>query len=97
MPKLKVPEVVRGRLSRPRDFSTFLDAFVDEVFEKAFEKDWTWGQFALHAGVCPSTINRLGRRITESPALLTIWKISKAVDMELKLVQVITKRRKAIS
>lgn len=69
-----------------KQYFAVLHAFVDEVFERACDDyDWSWGQFAEHAQLSPNTIANLGNRITQFPRYFTVFKMARAVGMDLKL------------
>lgn len=66
-----------------REYFKKLNAILDEV----------WARFsgptmdlAKSSGLNPKTVYRLGSRATKFPRLQTVFKLAKAVDMELELV-----------
>lgn len=78
-----------------RQYFTDLHAIVDEIYDEAANTfDWTWGQLATHAELCHSTVAKLGDRETKWPRFSTIYKLCKAVGIDLVLQQQ-KKQRKA--
>jgi hypothetical protein len=76
-----------------------LHGILDEVYALAKEQyKWTWTEFAKTANVSPLCVNNLGNRITKYPLFRTVYKLSRAVGMELELqtaVPIRQRRRKA--
>lgn len=71
-----------------KEFEQKLTELVDDIFAAATDAwDWGWGKLAAEAGTCYSTVARLGYRQTKSPHLRTIFKLSRAVGMDIKLVK----------
>ncbi len=68
-----------------RDYFTQLHAIVDQVFEESTVFDWTWGQLANHADLCYATVANLGDRQTRWPRYCTIYKLCKAVGIDIVL------------
>jgi transcriptional regulator with XRE-family HTH domain len=68
-----------------REYDSFLDQIVDELFELATAADMTWSDFAKRSGLAPATVYRLGNRTTRAPQLRTIWKLARAVGREVEI------------
>jgi len=68
-----------------KQYDEFLDDLVDELFEMATAKDWTWADFARRASLSSTTVYRLGGRITRSPQIRTIWKLASALGCEVSV------------
>lgn len=79
-----------------QDYLRALNRLVDDIFSVAtYEKDWTWGRLAKEAGVAYTTVCRLGERETRLPQLRSIYRLAKAVGMDLQVVKHELKMRKA--
>lgn len=57
--------MVKRKKWQPKDmldkkFVSDMDKFVDQIFDRAWELDWTWTQLAREAGCAYSTVSRLG-------------------------------------
>ena len=78
-----------------RAYFTDLHAIVDEIFVEAVDTfDWTWSQLASHAELCHQTVARLGDRETKWPRFSTVYKLCKAVGIDLVLQR---QKRKSIA
>lgn len=76
-----------------KDYEQLLDRFVDILFLEATDHySYTWREFAKAAGVAYSTVYRLGMRDTHLPYLRTIYKLAKAVDLEMQLTAMMKRR-----
>ena len=92
-PRLRVvPAAPTERANAPtwskteRAYFAELHRIVDEVFETAASTyDWTWSQLAVHAECAYQTVANLGDRQTKWPRFSTIYKLSKAVGIDLVL------------
>jgi hypothetical protein len=101
-PKLRViPAPPTERVNAPkwsraeREYFAELHRIVDEVFSEAADTyDWTWSKLATHAELCYATVAKLGDRETKWPRYSTIYKLCKAVGIDLVLVKQ-KKQRKA--
>lgn len=80
-------------------YERFLEKMTDEVFERATDVyGLTWTELAERAGLSPSTVYRLGNRITKYPQLRTFFLLAKAVRMNVRLLRKeISKHEKATS
>lgn len=77
-----------------RDYQDRLDALVDQIFEEAtYRLDWSWNDLADEAGMCRSTVTRLGNRETRLPQLHTMYRLAKAVGMDVSMVKAKMKLR----
>lgn len=70
----------------PKGYSADLARIVDEIFDAAYRRDWSWSDLARFAGVHYWTVWRMGERITRFPQLLTVWKLAKALQMQVTFV-----------
>jgi len=71
----------------PAGWREDLARIVDEIFNEAYRRDWTWSDLARFAGVCYGTVWRMGERDTRFPQALTVWKLAKAVQMSVTLTK----------
>lgn len=71
----------------PKGYSADLSRIVDEIFNAAYRRDWSWSDLARFAGVHYWTVWRMGERLTRFPQLLTVWKLAKALQMQVAFVQ----------
>jgi hypothetical protein len=79
-----------------KQYFAVLHALVDSVFELACDKfDWSWEQFAEQAQLSPSTVYKLGNRVTQYPRYFTVFKLARAVGMDLKLAELPRRRSTA--
>jgi transcriptional regulator with XRE-family HTH domain len=63
-----------------------LEAWTDLVFVKAtYENDWSWRELARRAGVSYPTVYRLGMYETVYPRFHTLWKIARAVGVDISI------------
>lgn len=70
----------------PREYITQLNQIVDDIYDEAcIVCDWSWAKLAQKADLSAATVSRLGRRITQRPHLLTVWKLAKAVGFEIRI------------
>ncbi len=69
-----------------REFETDLNNIVDDLFVLATKKQWTLFHFSKEANVAVQTVDRLYNRETVQPQLRTVWKLAKALGVEIKLV-----------
>ncbi len=66
-------------------YERYLERLIDEVFDAASTK-WTWRELAKQAGVCYSTVYKLGTYKTKLPQLRTAYLLCKAVGIEMPSV-----------
>ena len=84
--KKKTKEEITGRVWKtemPKGWEGDLSRLIDEIFEVAYARDWSWADLARFAGVNYVTVWSLGEKITRFPHLLTIWKLSKALQINI--------------
>ena len=78
-------------MSRPTRFQSHLKEIVTEIFDLAFDPDvcgyLTEVDLAAKAGLASPTINRLRRGETKEPRHSTIFKLAKAIKMDLGLLE----------
>lgn len=68
-------------------FTNSLNKLVDHLFQEAFKQKWTWQKLSEEAGVCGSTIDKLGARITKSPHYRTVELIASALGYRIDMVK----------
>lgn len=73
--------------SLEKKYSNHLHDLIDEIYEIAAAKQWTWSELALNSGISYSTVLKLGNRDTKYPRHMTIWKMAKAVGKDIELVR----------
>lgn len=64
-----------------------LHRLIDVIFEQAYRRDWTWADLARFSKLSYYTVWRLGERDTRYPQTLTVWKLARAVNMSIKIVE----------
>lgn len=70
-----------------KDYLQNLNAVVDVIFGVAYtEKEWTWTQLAAAAGLSYATVCNLGNRLTRFPEYRSLYRLAKAVGLELTTV-----------
>jgi len=72
--------------SRDRDYTTTLNKIVDQIYNMAGERSWSWLVLADKASLAISTVYRLGEKITKLPRFKTVFLLSRAVGAHLELV-----------
>ncbi len=72
-----------------------LDSILDQLFEDAAKKRWTWQRLAAESKLSYSTVLNLGNRVTRFPRFKTVLCIARALGQTLKLTISGTKRRAA--
>lgn len=75
-------------------YTQFLNQVVDELFTAAAET-MTWLEFARRAGLCYSTVYRLGTRQTRYPQLRTVYLLARAAGLEVEIKQQVKRYRRA--
>lgn len=78
------PDIWCGR-PLPQGYERDLERIVDEIFNEAFRRDWTWADLARFAGLNHHTVWRLGERMTKVPQFLTFWKLCRAVQFSIQM------------
>lgn len=72
-------------------FKAFLKQTLTDIFNAAFDADIcgfvTEEDLASEARLCVSTVNRLRRGLTKEPRLSTVFKLCRAVKMDLAIVK----------
>jgi ornithine carbamoyltransferase len=58
---------------------------IDDLFTEA-TKTMTWEELADKARLCRATVYRLGTYQTQVPQEMTIWKLARAVGMEVRVL-----------
>jgi hypothetical protein len=76
---------VRG-MSGEHRYETFLNRTVDDIFDEAYRRGWTWVKLASESGMSYNTVSNLGNRITFLPQLRTIYRMAKSVGMNVELI-----------
>ena len=77
-------------LSNEPEYLRALDRLVDELFQRAYELEWTWSELAEEAELSYGCVRKLGERKTRLPMFRTVHKIAGAVGCVVEL----QKRRK---
>jgi len=62
-----------------------LDQLLDQLFEVATNKGWSWSHLAGEAGLAYQTIVNLGERWTKRPQFRTVLLLARAVDHEIAI------------
>lgn len=75
-------------------YEQFLVDLTDQIFDEA-AKTMEWKELAKEAGLCLSTVYNLGTYTTKYPRLQTIYKLGRAVGMDVLLIQKRIARRAA--
>ena len=75
------PKERKRRQALEDQYARYLHGIVEELFDVAWHKDWSWPEFAKAAGVCYSTVLKLGNRHTRYPRHMTVWKMAKALGL----------------
>jgi len=94
MPKFMKPRKLRSRpplrVLSP-NWDKFLHQLRKDIFDCAFDIDicgfQTIGDLAAKAGVCYNTVANLFHGITKEPRLHTIFKLCRAIKMDMGLVR----------
>jgi DNA-binding phage protein len=77
-------------------FDPWLRQLLRDIFESA---DDVWGmstaELAREADLCWQTVHKIRNKITKEPRLRTVFKLCKAVGMDLKLVRQSLRKRVA--
>jgi hypothetical protein len=60
-----------------------LDRILDELFEIATDKGWSWTNLASEAGLAYQTVINLGERWTKRPQFRTVLLLARAVDYQI--------------
>jgi transcriptional regulator with XRE-family HTH domain len=68
-----------------KNYSVNLNQFTDQVFQAMEQRKWTQTDFALRAGLAVSTVSNLNHCVTKLPRFMTVFKLARAVGMELSL------------
>jgi len=78
----------RERARIEREYMAKLESFVDDIYEIAHDVwDFSWVDLAEEAGCSYTTVWRLGMRVTRWPRLQTIFKLARAVGMDVDLIR----------
>lgn len=93
--RLKIRDIDHKVVPMSIGYERELNRIIDDCYSRSGKLGMTWRDLADAAGLHPRTIYRLGNRITKLPRFETVWKIAKAVGMELALVQRKARRKAA--
>lgn len=90
LPK-KAPKFLKT-VRKPREltFKAFLKQTLTDIFDAAFDMDicnFTLEELASEAGLASSTVRRLYRAETKEPRLHTIFKLCRAIKMDISFVK----------
>lgn len=76
-------QLPKAELNSDKYYFDELDRILDELFEVAVDRGWTWAHLASEAGLAYQTVVNLGERWTKRPQFRTVLLIARAVDCEL--------------
>lgn len=71
------------------------EALVDAIYKESERQGLSDKEFAKRAKLHPNTIYRLNHYLTADPHFTTIWKLAKAVGMQLQVKLLVAKRKLA--
>jgi hypothetical protein len=74
---------VQALTAEERAYFRSLHKMVDEIYQEAHAKNWTWNELAVRAKLDKTTVVRLGLRVTKLPRFFTIHKLAKAVGWNI--------------
>jgi lambda repressor-like predicted transcriptional regulator len=75
---------INGGRKAEKDYLESLHAAVDTIYEIAHRKHgWNWAQLARQAGLSYNTVSNLGSRNTQFPEFRTVYRLAKAVGVEV--------------
>ena len=68
-------------------YEKYLVETTDTVFQRSVDIGWDWTELSQMAGVCYSTVYRLGTYQTRFPQLRTLYLLAAAVNMDLPTIK----------
>ena len=74
---------VQFKRTMPKGYEFDLDRIVDEIYDAAYRRDWSWSDLAKFSGLCYQTVWLIGERRTRFPQWMTIFKMAKACQLHL--------------
>ncbi len=79
---------IAGKHRTEEEYEEKLQELVDEIYDAASDIwEWSWVDLADRSYLAYNTVYRLGMRTTRYPRLMTIYKLAKAVGMDMNLVR----------
>jgi lambda repressor-like predicted transcriptional regulator len=78
-------QIAQKRFNDERYYYEELDRILDELFEVAEQRGWSWTQLASEAGLAYQTVVNLGERWTNRPQFRTVLLVARAVDREFQV------------
>lgn len=76
-------QLPKGDIDAEKYYFDELDRILDDLFEVATDKGWSWTQLASEAGLAYQTVVNLGERWTKRPQFRTVLLIARAVDHQI--------------
>lgn len=77
-------------------YRRWLDDQIEIVFDLTINKGWGYSRVADESGLSVSTVYYLFSNVTQEPRLSTLWKLGRAVGMDVRLAKKqLVKLRKA--
>lgn len=77
---------IKQKNREEKEYLYQLHLLLDAIFDHAATiKKWTWEELAMNANLCYSTVDALGNRKTRYPRFCTVYKLAKAINWELAL------------
>jgi len=71
-----------------REYMAKLESLVDDIYEIASDVwDFSWADLAEQSGCAYTTVWRLGMRVTRWPRLQTLYKLARAVGMDVQVIR----------
>lgn len=74
-------------MARKTEFRRWLDEQILTVFDLTINKGWGYQRVADEAGLSVSTVYNLFSNVTQEPRLSTLWKLGRAVGMNIRLAK----------
>jgi hypothetical protein len=67
----------------PRPYRSDLNKIINEIFKEAGRQGLTWQELANRASVSTNTVRKIRDFETVYPHYYTVWRLGKAVGMEM--------------
>lgn len=61
-----------------------LGKLVDEIFSQSDAQKMSWAKLARKAGLCPTTVSRLGNCVTRFPRAQTVFDLAAAAGIKIE-------------
>lgn len=78
---------------KDKDYLASLDKVLNVIFAESDLRHWSWHELADNAGLHPSTVYKIGNRITRLPYFRTVYLLGQAVGLTVMAIKVGGKRR----